>query len=118
MPRLATVVLVPLLTAACTATSPDAPAVANAPLVAAPTVTRQHIRDDLYHSQFDIPVGSSANARVRVHRVVRELAPWRPRPSAHAVMLLHGDFASFVTNFVPVLGNPASIDGLAPWLAA
>jgi hypothetical protein len=118
MPRHAAVVLVPLLLAACTTSPSSPPEATSAALVAAPAVTRQHIRDDLYHYQLDIPVGTSANARVRVHRVVRELAPFRPRPSAHAVMLLHGDFASFVTNFVPALGDPASIDGLAPWLAA
>ncbi|MGZ3457975.1 MAG: hypothetical protein ACXU86_05640, partial [Archangium sp.] len=82
-------------------------------------VTREHVTDDIYHYQFDIRVGSSPNARVRVHRVVRELSPWRPRPTTHAVMLLHGDFANFVTNFVPSLGNPAlSAPGLAPYLVA
>jgi pimeloyl-ACP methyl ester carboxylesterase len=34
-------------------------------------------------------------------------------------MLVHGDFATFVTNFAPTLGNPASpAPGLAPYLAA
>src|SRR6478672_1457604 len=55
-------------------------------------VKREHVTADIYHYQFEIPVGSTPNARVRVHRVVRELSPWRPRPAAHAVMLLHGDF--------------------------
>jgi hypothetical protein len=82
-------------------------------------VKREHVTADLYHYQFDIRVGATPNALVRVHRVVRELSPWRPRPSAHAVMLLHGDFATFVTNFVPTLGTPASsAPGLAPYLAS
>jgi hypothetical protein len=82
-------------------------------------VTRQHVTADIYHYQFDIRVGSTPNAIVRVHRVVREIAPWQPRPSQHAVMLLHGDFANFVTNFVPTLGNPASPSpGLAPYLVS
>jgi len=88
--------------------------------VSAPfAVSREHVTDDIYHYQFDIRVGSTPNARVRVHRVVRELSPWRPRPTPHAVMLLHGDFANFVTNFVPSLGNPtSSAPGLAPYLVS
>ncbi|PTL76942.1 hypothetical protein [Vitiosangium sp. GDMCC 1.1324] len=88
--------------------------------VSAPfAVTREHVSGDIYHYQFDLRVGSTPNARVRVHRVVRELSPWRPRPTTHAVMLLHGDFANFVTNFVPSLGNPASsAPGLAPYLVS
>ena len=86
--------------------------------VSAPlSLLREHVKGDVYHYQFDIPVGSTPNARVRVHRVVREIAPWRPRKTSHAVMLLHGDFAGFVTNFVPTLGEPASsAPGLAPYL--
>ncbi len=82
-------------------------------------VKREHVTADIYHYQFDLRVGSTPNALVRVHRVVRELSPWRPRPTAHAVMLLHGDFATFVTNFVPMLGTPASsAPGLAPYLVS
>ncbi|MDC0708606.1 hypothetical protein POL68_09015 [Stigmatella sp. ncwal1] len=82
-------------------------------------VTREHVRADIYHYQFEFRAGSTPNARIRVHRVVRELAPWRPRPTSRAVMLLHGDFANFVTNFVPTLGNPASsAPGLAPYLVS
>ncbi|ATB33048.1 hypothetical protein [Melittangium boletus] len=88
--------------------------------VSAPfAVTREHVTDDIYHYQFDLRVGSTPNARVRIHRVVRELSPWQPRPTPHAVMLLHGDFANFVTNFVPSLGAPASsAPGLAPYLVS
>src|SRR5690242_18622024 len=103
MPRSATLALVPLLVAACS----SSPAV-SVETAALSSVTREHIRDDLWHYQFDIPVDKTPNGRVRVHRVVRELAPFHPRPSAHAVMLLHGDFSSFATNFEP---------GLAPYLA-
>jgi predicted esterase len=88
--------------------------------VSAPfAVTREHVTGDIYHYQFDLHAGSTPNARVRVHRVVRELSPWRPRPASQAVMLLHGDFANFVTNFVPSLGTPASsAPGLAPYLVS
>jgi hypothetical protein len=80
-------------------------------------VTRERVAGDIYHYQLDVRVGSTPNARVRVHRVVREDAPWRPRHTGHAVMLLHGDFANFVTNFLPTLGDPASpATGLARYL--
>ncbi|WP_224372175.1 hypothetical protein [Hyalangium versicolor] len=80
---------------------------------------REHVTADIYHYQFDIRVGSAPNAVVRIHRVVRERLPWWPKPTSHAVMLLHGDFANFVTNFAPTLGTPASsAPGLAPYLAA
>lgn len=80
---------------------------------------REHVVDDIYHYELVLPVGSEPNAAVRVHRVVRELAPFVPRPSPHAVMMLHGDFATFETNFAPTLGQPASpAPGLAPYLAA
>ncbi|WP_375745360.1 hypothetical protein NR800_11485 [Corallococcus interemptor] len=104
-PGLALAVLV-----ACTS------AVAAPPPVA---MKREHVTADVYHYQFDLRVGSKPNAVVRIHRVVRELTPWQPRPTSHAVMLLHGDFANFVTNFVPTLGTPASsAPGLAPYLAS
>src|SRR6185369_14294748 len=54
----------------------------------------------------------------RVHRVVRERAPGVPRSSGDAVMLLHGDFATFASNFAPRVGSPSSsAPGLAAFLA-
>jgi len=70
---------------------------------------REHVTGDIYHYTLTLPVGRTANAAIRVHRVVRELAPFVPRPTAHAAMLLHGDFADFDSIFEP---------GLAPYLAA
>ncbi len=80
---------------------------------------REHVTGDVYHYSLVVPVGRSANAAIRVHRIVRELAPFVPRHAAHAAMLLHGDFANFLTDFAPTLGTPASpAPGLAPDLAA
>lgn len=75
-------------------------------------VTRDHVAGDVYHYRFTVPVGSGPNARLLVHRVVRERAPWVPRRTSGAIVLLHGDFASFDTNFA----LPGTT-GLAPWLA-
>ena len=78
---------------------------------------RERVAGDIYHHEFVVALGGGSNARL--HRVVREAAPWVPRPTAGGAMLLHGDFATFITNFAPGLGDPASpVAGLAPYLAA
>ena len=70
-------------------------------------ITRTHVAGDVYHYQFVLPVGDGPNARLAIHRVVRERLPWIPRHTTAEVMLMHGDFASFTTNFAP----------MAAWLA-
>ena len=83
------------------------------------TFTREHVVADIYHYTATVPVGTQPNAALRIHRIVREVAPFVPRRTPHAAMLLHGDFATFITNFAPTLGNPTSpAPGLAPYLAA
>lgn len=80
---------------------------------------RQHVTADIYHYEWILPVGDAPNASLRVHRIVREAMPYVPRHTSGGAMLLHGDFSTFITNFVPVLGSPASpAPGLAPYLAA
>ncbi len=80
--------------------------------------SRRHVTADIYHYELVLPVGSGPNAAIRVHRVVREVAPFVPRRTTRAVALLHGDFSTFVTNFAPTHGEPASpAPGLAPYLA-
>ncbi len=78
------------------------------------------VEADVYHYSYLIKVGATPNAQVRIHRVVRELAPWKPRSSASSVLLLHGDFATFTTNFASALTGAARppSGGLAPYLAA
>jgi len=76
-----------------------------------PGVTREHVAGDVYRYGFILPVGDGPNARLHVHRVVRERAPWTPRRGTSAVMMLHGDFATFGTNFA----SPTA--GMARWLA-
>lgn len=120
MSRLGFMIAVLAATASVAASPPTFAEAEQVASVGSPfAVVREHVTADIYHYQFDIRVGSTPNARVRIHRVVREIAPWRPRRTSHAVMLLHGDFANFVTNFVPTRGHPASsASGLAPYLVA
>lgn len=80
---------------------------------------REQVADDVYHYSFLLKLGDTPNARVRVHRIVREEAPWRARPADRALLLLHGDFATFTTNFAPSLMSAAAQPdrGLAVYLA-
>ena len=93
-----------ILFAACV---PDTEVTTESALSA--TFTREHVTADIYHYEAVIPVGTEPNAAIRIHRVVREKAPYVPRNTRAGVMALHGDFSTFSTNFLP---------GMAPYLAA
>ena len=77
----------------------------------------ERLAGDVWHTSFVVHLGDSPNARVRLHRVVRERAPGLPRPTRGGVVLLHGDFSSFGSNFAPVTLDPTAGPGLATWLA-
>jgi hypothetical protein len=80
---------------------------------------RERVAGDVFHYELRVQIGSTPNAALQIHRFVREIAPFIPRHTSHATMLLHGDFSTVVTNFAPGLGEPASpAPGLAPYLAA
>ena len=75
------------------------------------SVTRTPVTGDVAHYTFTVRVGDGPNAILRVHRVVRERIAGIPRSTPDAIVLLHGDFSSFATNFMPGDG------GLALYLA-
>jgi pimeloyl-ACP methyl ester carboxylesterase len=105
------------LLAACDAAAPP-PELETATEGLAIAITRDQIVGDVYHYGFVLRLGDAPNAQIHLHRVVRERAPWRPRATTGAIMLLHGDFATFATNFAPVLGTPPSTaTGMATYLA-
>lgn len=82
------------------------------------SLRREQVSGDLYHYELVVPVGTSPNAKLRLHRFVREAAPYVPRHTTGGVMLMHGDFATTLTNFAPQLADPTSpVRGLAPYLA-
>lgn len=70
-------------------------------------IAREHVAGDVWHHSFVLVLGNTPNARIRLHRIVRERAPWLPRSTRAGAMLLHGDFSSFSSNFTP----------MATWLA-
>ncbi len=92
---------------ACAAT--DDPEVASVDQDVTLAFHREHVSGDIWHYELVVPVGHSANAAIKLHRMVRETAPFVPRHTPTAVMMLHGDFSTFDTSFAP---------GLAPYLAA
>jgi hypothetical protein len=86
----------------------------------APAVlTREVVSGDVVHYAIELTVGVTPNARLRLHRVVRERSPGVPRSTRSSAMLMHGDFSTFTSNFVPSLVSPAAAPdhGLAVHLA-
>jgi hypothetical protein len=99
--RMRTHLVLPLVLVAQAAAAAPAVEIAREPVVA-----------DIAHYTFTVPLGDTPNARIRIHRVVRERAPFWPRPTVAGILFLHGDFATFTTNFAL---EPTSI---ASYLAA
>src|SRR5205085_11871065 len=71
--------------------------------------SRELVAGDVYHYRYVLPAGSGPNARLAIHRVTRERAPWQPRRSSRAIVLMHGDLSSLTSTVLEA--------GLAPWLA-
>jgi hypothetical protein len=69
-----------------------------------------------------VRVGAGAHDVIGIHRVVREIAPFVPRPSARAVLMAHGDAwgfdAAFLSNFEPSSPPEAAAHALPVFLAA
>lgn len=82
-----------------------------------PEAQRTRIAGDVYHTSFLVPLGPGPNGAIRLHRIVRERAPGLPRATRGGVLMQHGDFSSFGSNFAPITLDPAATPGLAVWLA-
>lgn len=64
---------------------------------------RTHIVGDVFEYAILLKVGPDDHDRIRLHRVVREKAPCKPRPKHKAVFLLHGGTVDFRVSFLPSL---------------
>ena len=69
-------------------------------------VTRTAVTADIAHYRFELPVGPGEHDRIRLHRVVRERAPWRPAAAARAAFLVHGDGWGFEPTFLNAVASP------------
>ena len=96
-----------------------AEAALQTPVRAITEFDREHIAGDIYHYSLVLRLGDGPNARIRLHRVVREAAPFRPRATRQGVLMGHGSFATFASNFISksTAGETDRHYGLAPYLA-
>lgn len=83
------------------------------------SLTREVVTGDVAHYTIVLRVGDTPSAEVAIHRVVRERSPWVPKKAASAILLLHGDFATFSSNFLSPGEAPAgqASHGLSAYLA-
>jgi hypothetical protein len=58
-------------------------------------IERRRMAEDVHEYSFRVRVGSGAHDVITLHRVVREVAPWRPARTAKSVFLVHGDVWGF-----------------------
>ncbi len=80
---------------------------------------REQISGNIYHYSWRIRIGWGNFDVVRVHRVVKERAPYCPIRSRKSVFMLHGDFKDFEGCFMPGLMSQLNPDdfGIAVSLA-
>lgn len=73
---------------------------------------------DIAHYNWDLRVGSGQYEMIGMDRVVRELAPWRPRPTAQSIMLVHGDTLTFKVAFLMGPVDASAASSISGFLAA
>jgi hypothetical protein len=56
---------------------------------------RRHVVDDIYQYSARLRVGGGEHDVLTLHRVVREVAPWKPARSPEGVFMVHGDVWDF-----------------------
>ena len=69
-------------------------------------LSRRTLDGDVVEYSTRVRVGAGAHDVIGIHRVVRELAPFLPRPSRHAVLMAHGDAWGFDAAFLANLAAP------------
>lgn len=75
------------------------------------SITRKYLVDNIYEYKFILKVGLGEFDKIGVDWVVREILPWFPLPALKAVMMNHGDAATFDNSFlVSTISNKVPID--------
>lgn len=84
------------------------------------SLERSPITEEIAHYSFLLPVGSGEHDVIRLHRIVRESAPWVPARAQRAAFLAHGDGWGFAATYLTSLATPAVPDtqSLPVFLAA
>lgn len=78
---------------------------------------RKQLFGSIYEYSIIFSTGDGEYDKIRIHRVVKEKAPYIPIKTENAVMMIHGDTANFTTTFLPVSGQNADSKSLAAYLA-
>lgn len=73
------------------------------------SIHRRVLTGDVAEYSFQLRVGSGAHDVIGLHRVVRELAPFLPVPTARAIMMVHGDIWNFDQAFVASAAAPPGV---------
>lgn len=81
------------------------------------SLEREHLFDDVYTYSMIFKVGKGEFDKIRIHRVVKEKAPYLPIKAEKAVMMIHGDTANFNTTFLPASDYKPINQSLAAFLA-
>lgn len=70
------------------------------------TIERTVLVDDIAWYRVDLRVGPGPHDTIRLHRIVREQAPWHPIAAPRGVFLTHGDGWGFNATFLGNLAAP------------
>lgn len=81
------------------------------------SLERKHLFDDVYEYSMIFKVGKGEFDKIRLHRVVKEKAPYHPIKTEKAVMMIHGDTSSFNASFLPTSSHKTANQSLAAFLA-
>jgi hypothetical protein len=83
------------------------------------SLDREQVTDDVAHYTVVVRLSDAPGAEIAVHGVVHESSPGMAKATPGAIMLLHGDFATFPSNFLPEPAEPEgpASRGLAGYLA-
>lgn len=82
----------------------------NSPLCSSQSFERTPLGNNIAHYQLEVRVGPDQNDRIRLHRIVKEIAPYFAAPSNRALMLAHGDRWGFDATFLTSLATDAVPD--------
>lgn len=74
------------------------------------SLERSPITPEVAHYSFQLPVGAGEHDVIRLHRIVRERAPWVPARADRAAFLAHGDGWGFAATYLTSLATPAVPD--------
>ncbi len=77
---------------------------------AAKSLERIPITADVAQYRFEIQVGFGEHEKIRLHRIVKETAPYAPAHTSQGILMAHGDLYGFETTYLSSLATEAVPD--------